>query len=31
MTSWCCDYVGDNIGCWAVRKVMVVIEMVVDE
>ena len=19
MTSWCCDYVGDNIGCWAVR------------
>ena len=31
MKCWCCDYVGDNIGCWAVMVVMVVIEMVVDD
>ena len=30
MKCWCCDYVGDNIGCWAIMVVMVVIEMVVD-
>ena len=28
MKCWCCDY--DNIGCWAIRVVMVVIEVVVD-
>ena len=31
MKCWCCDYVGDNIGCWAIMVVMVVIEMVVDD
>ena len=30
MKCWCCDYVSDNIGCWAIRVVMVVIEVVVD-
>ena len=25
------DHVGDNIGCWAIGEVMVVIEMVVDD
>ena len=30
MKCWCSDYVGDNIGCWAIRVVMVVIEVVVD-
>ena len=30
MKCWCCDYVGDNIGCWAIMVVMVVIEMGVD-
>ena len=28
---WSCDHVGDNIGCWAIMVVMVVIEMVVDD
>ena len=31
MKCWCCDYVGDNISCWAIMVVMVVIEMVVDD
>ena len=30
MKCWCSDYVGDNIGCWAIMVVMVVIEMGVD-
>ena len=31
MKCWSCDHVGDNIGCWANGRVMVVIEMVVEE
>ena len=30
MKCRCCDYVSDNIGCWAIRVVMVFIEVVVD-
>ena len=30
MKCWCCDYVVGYIGCWAIRVVMVVIEVVVD-
>ena len=26
-----CDHVGNNMGCWAIGEVMVVIEMVVEE
>ena len=26
-----CDHVGNNMGCWAIGDVMVVIKMVVDE
>ena len=31
MKCWCCDYFGDNISCWAIMVVVVVIEMVVDD
>ena len=31
MKCFCCDYVGDNISCWAIMVVVVVIEIVVDD